>query len=101
VLINCPWVLQDIVSEQPERFFVSEIIRKHVFLQYRQEVPYGVAGGARRTMHEAVEFHLLILPTMALGHCIGNGPFLPPYGGDWYGCLQQALRPGACVQWPS
>jgi hypothetical protein len=32
------------VSEQPERFFVSEIIRKHIFLQYRQEVPYGVAG---------------------------------------------------------
>lgn len=36
---------QDIVSELPERFFVAEIIRKHVFLQYRQEVPYGVTGG--------------------------------------------------------
>ena len=36
---------QDIVSEQPERFFVSEIIRKHIFLQYQQEVPYSVAGG--------------------------------------------------------
>ena len=37
--------LQDIVSESPERFFVSEIIRKHIFLQYQQEVPYSVAGG--------------------------------------------------------
>ncbi|PSC71545.1 GTP-binding Era [Micractinium conductrix] len=34
---------KDIVSELPERFFVSEIIRKHVFLQYMQEVPYNVA----------------------------------------------------------
>lgn len=38
--------MQDIVSELPERFFVSEIIRKHVFLQYMQEVPYNVAGDA-------------------------------------------------------
>lgn len=35
---------QDIVSELPERFFVAEIIRKHIFLQYQQEVPYNVAG---------------------------------------------------------
>ena len=32
------------MSESPERFFVSEIIRKHIFLQYHQEVPYSVAG---------------------------------------------------------
>ena len=35
---------QDIVSELPERFFVAEIIRKHIMQQYRQEIPYGVAG---------------------------------------------------------
>lgn len=34
---------KDIVSELPERFFVSEIIRKHIFLQYMQEIPYTVA----------------------------------------------------------
>ena len=34
---------KDIVSEASERFFVSEIIRKQVFLQYRQELPYQVA----------------------------------------------------------
>jgi hypothetical protein len=28
------------VSEQPERFFVSEIIREAIFLQYKQEIPY-------------------------------------------------------------
>ena len=44
--------LQDIVSESPERFFVSEIIRKHIFLQYQQEVPYSVAGGGTRFLFE-------------------------------------------------
>jgi len=33
---------KDILAEASERFFVSEIIRKHVFLQYRQELPYQV-----------------------------------------------------------
>lgn len=33
---------KDIIAEANERFFVSEIIRKNVFLQYRQELPYQV-----------------------------------------------------------
>jgi len=28
------------VSEQPERFFVSEIIREQIFVQYEKEIPY-------------------------------------------------------------
>jgi hypothetical protein len=32
--------VQDIVSEHPERFFVAEILREKIFLQYKQEVPY-------------------------------------------------------------
>ncbi|KAK8511521.1 hypothetical protein V6N12_038123 [Hibiscus sabdariffa] len=31
---------KDIVSEHPERFFVAEIIREKIFMQYRNEVPY-------------------------------------------------------------
>ena len=31
---------QDIVSEHPERFFVSEIVREKIFMQYHREVPY-------------------------------------------------------------
>jgi hypothetical protein len=33
------------VSEQPERFFVSEIIREKIFLQYDQEIPYATQVG--------------------------------------------------------
>jgi GTP-binding protein Era len=32
--------MQSMVSEQPERFFVSEIIREQIFVQYDQEIPY-------------------------------------------------------------
>ena len=31
---------KDAVSEHPERFFIAEIIREKIFLQYSQEVPY-------------------------------------------------------------
>ena len=32
--------LQSMVSEQPERFFVSEIIREKIFLNFDKEIPY-------------------------------------------------------------
>ncbi|TYG49601.1 hypothetical protein ES288_D10G106900v1 [Gossypium darwinii] len=35
-----PYYPKDIVSEHPERFFVSEIVREKIFMQYRNEVPY-------------------------------------------------------------
>ena len=33
----------DIVSEQPERFFVAELIREKIFEQYQEEIPYSAA----------------------------------------------------------
>lgn len=38
-----PLYPEDQISEQPVRFFVSEMIREQVFLQFQQEVPYSVA----------------------------------------------------------
>ncbi|MCG8342774.1 MAG: GTPase Era [Chlorobiales bacterium] len=37
---DTPLYPADILSTAPERFFVSEIIREKVFLQYGQEIPY-------------------------------------------------------------
>lgn len=31
---------KDITSEHPERFFVGEIVREKIFVQYRNEIPY-------------------------------------------------------------
>ncbi len=38
--VHPPFYPLDIVSEQPERFFVSEIIREKIFEKYRDEIPY-------------------------------------------------------------
>ncbi len=35
-----PFFPPDVVSEQPERFFVAEIIREKIFAYFREEVPY-------------------------------------------------------------
>ena len=34
------WYPKDQISDRPERFFVSEIIREKIFMQYRDEIPY-------------------------------------------------------------
>lgn len=35
-----PFYPPEMISEHPERFFVSEIIREKIFEQFRQEIPY-------------------------------------------------------------
>lgn len=37
-----PFYPKDVISEQPERFFVAEIIREKAFELYREEIPYSV-----------------------------------------------------------
>jgi GTP-binding protein Era len=38
-----PFYPQDVISNEPERFFVSEIIREKIFFLYEKEVPYSTA----------------------------------------------------------
>lgn len=38
-----PYYPDDDVSDRPVRFFVSELIRKHIFEQYHEEIPYHTA----------------------------------------------------------
>ncbi|MDZ7721297.1 MAG: GTPase Era [candidate division KSB1 bacterium] len=38
-----PFYPDDMISEHPERFFVSELIREQVFQYYRDEVPFSTA----------------------------------------------------------
>ena len=35
-----PYYDPDILTEQPERFFVAELIREKIFMQFREEIPY-------------------------------------------------------------
>jgi len=38
--IHAPFYPKDQLTDKPERFFISEIIREKIFLQYHQEIPY-------------------------------------------------------------
>jgi len=38
--LSPPFYPKEMVSEQPERFFVAEIIREKIFKHFQQEVPY-------------------------------------------------------------
>ncbi len=38
--VQPPFYPPDQLSDQPERFFVSEIVREKIFEQYREEIPY-------------------------------------------------------------
>ncbi len=35
-----PYYAKDTLTDKPERFFVTEIVREKIFLNYKQEVPY-------------------------------------------------------------
>ncbi|KAL8168263.1 hypothetical protein V2J09_009762 [Rumex salicifolius] len=53
-----PLYPKDIASEHPERFFVGEIVREKIFMQYRNEVPYAcqVNVVSYKTRPDAKEF---------------------------------------------
>ena len=38
-----PFYPQDMITEHPERFFVSELIREQIFQQYSEEIPFSTA----------------------------------------------------------
>ncbi len=40
--VGAPLYDPDLISEQPQRFFVSELIREQVLKLYKQEIPYSV-----------------------------------------------------------
>ncbi|GJM89776.1 hypothetical protein PR202_ga05996 [Eleusine coracana subsp. coracana] len=56
---------QDIASEHPERFFVGEIVREKIFVQYRQEIPYAcqvnvVSYKSRPTAKDFIQVEILV-----------------------------------------
>ncbi|KAL6993548.1 hypothetical protein U1Q18_011662 [Sarracenia purpurea var. burkii] len=56
---------KDIASEHPERFFVAEIIREKIFMQYRNEVPYAcqvnvVTYKSRPTAKDFIQVEIVV-----------------------------------------
>lgn len=50
LLIATAYMVQDTVSEAPERFFIAEIVREQVFMLYQQEIPY--SSTVREVIHQ-------------------------------------------------
>mmetsp|Transcript_25233 Transcript_25233/g.70586 ORF Transcript_25233/g.70586 Transcript_25233/m.70586 type:complete len:126 (+) Transcript_25233:783-1160(+) len=66
------------LSEQPERFFVSEILREKLFLQYEQEVPYScqvnvVEFKERRKGKDLISVHIVVEREAHRGILLGKG----------------------------
>ena len=59
--IHPPYYPTDMFTDQPERFFAAEIIRKQILLNYQQEIPYAV---------EVVIDYFKDLPTITHIHAI-------------------------------
>jgi len=68
-----------IVSEQPERFFVAELIREKIFYMYEQEVPYCVQvqikefKERRRGNKDLISAEILVEKASQMSILIGKG----------------------------
>jgi GTP-binding protein Era len=73
-----PFYPSDIVSEAPEKFFVSEIIREKIFEQYSQEIPYSttvdvVAFNEREKKKHFISAEIFVERQSQKGILIGKG----------------------------
>eukprot|EP00798_Chlamydomonas_sp_ICE-L_P008037 gene8037-1271_t len=69
---------KSIVSEQPERFFVSELIREKIFLLYSMEVPYStqveiIEFKERRNQKDYISAQILVEKESQVGIIVGKG----------------------------
>jgi len=69
---------KDIVSEHPERFFVAEILREKIFIQYRQEIPYVCQVNVtsymeRRVAKDYIQLEIVVEKDGQKGILLGKG----------------------------
>lgn len=69
---------KDMISEQPERFFVSEIIREKIFQKFRQEIPYSTAVNIvlfeeREGEKDLIDAEIVVERSSQKGILIGKG----------------------------
>lgn len=73
-----PYYPKDMISEQPERFFVAEIIREKIFEQFRQEIPYStqvniVLFEERSDQKDLIDAEIVVERSSQKGILIGKG----------------------------
>lgn len=73
-----PFYPREMISEQPERFFVAEIIREKIFQLYRQEIPYStqvnvVSFEERKGEKDFIDAEIVVERDSQKGILIGKG----------------------------
>lgn len=73
-----PYYSHDVVSEAPEKFFVSEIIREKIFERFSQEIPYStavdiVAFNERKNKKHFIGAEIIVERPSQKGILIGKG----------------------------
>ncbi len=67
----------DTLSDQPERFFVTEIIREKIFELFREEVPYStevvIASYEELDTHDSISAEIIVERESQRGILIGKG----------------------------
>lgn len=76
--VGPPMYPEEMISEHPERFFVSEIVREKIFERYRQEVPYAtqvniVDYTEREGEKDIIEAEIVVERDSQKGILIGKG----------------------------
>lgn len=76
--VSPPMYPEEMISEHPERFFVSEIVREKIFERYRQEVPYAtqvniVDYTEREGEKDIIEAEIVVERDSQKGILIGKG----------------------------
>ena len=68
---------EDTLTEQPERFFVAELIREEIFSQLRQEIPYAIAVRVEEFREDRpktyIQAHIIVERSSQKGIVIGAG----------------------------
>ena len=72
-----PLYPRDLISEQPERFFVAEIVREKIFERFREEIPYStqvniVAFEERSDGKDFIDAEIVVERSSQKGMLIGK-----------------------------
>ncbi len=81
-----PFYAKDMISEQPERFFVAEIIREKIFQFFRKEIPYSTAVNIvlfdeRDGEKDLIDAEIIVERSSQKGILIGKGGLSLKRGG--------------------
>ena len=63
--VSPPFYDKDAITDKPERFFVSEIVREKILLNYKKEIPYSVEAVVEEFKEEEAIIRIRVIILVA------------------------------------